>query len=427
MPSSLLSSDRRFFFFVPCLLFLSACDKPLQQAAPPPPTVTVARPIVRTTVEWDEYTGRLDAVDMVEVRARVSGFILEAPFQEGSIVEKDAVLFQIDPRPFEARLAAAKGDEVQAQAKLQLAKDDLARGEKARAAGVLSPEEYDTRRQAVAQAEGVLASAQANVQAAQLDVEWCQVRAPIRGRISRKLVTPGNLISGGGGTTGGGGQATLLTTIASIDPIYCYIDPDENSVLKYQQLARQRRRASAHDARIECFMGLGNETGFPHTGFIDFVDNRVNASTATLRVRGVFPNPEGDLLPGFFARLRVAGNEIPNATLVTDTAIGTDQNLKYVLMVDAGNTVRFQPVKTGALVGGLRVIQEGLPTDARVVINGLMRARPGSQVNPQETPMPDDNSQINGQGGAPAASQPAQTSRMPASGPTPAAPASETR
>ena len=353
--------------------------------------VTVARPIVRDVTEWDEYTGRLEAVETVEVRARVSGYVEEVPFKEGALVKKGDLLVRLDARPFEAQLENMKGQQAQAEAKLQLAKDDLARGEKV-PAGTLSAEELDTRKQNVKQAEGVVDSAKAMVAMAALDVEWTRVTAPIAGRISRKNVTAGNLITGGTGSTGGGGgggTGTLLTTIVSVDPIYCYVDADEASVLKYQKLARENKRVSAREGQVACYMALQNEEDFPHAGTIDFVDNRVNPSTGTMRARGVFANPDGELTPGFFARFRVAGHAWKQALLVNDAAVGTDQNRKYVLSVGADNVVAYQLVQIGGLIGNLRIIEQGLTPEARVVVNGLLRARPGVMVKPEEGAMPE--------------------------------------
>lgn len=343
----------------------------------PPPAVTVARPVQREVIEWDEYTGHLDAVESVEVRARVSGLIMSAPFREGTVVNAGELLLEIDVRPFQAELDSRLADTARAQAQLDLAQIEFRRIEG------MSPDartetEYDTAAANMRQAQAVVAAAKAAVDAARLNVEWCRVIAPIGGRISRKDVTPGNLI------TGGGGQATLLTTITSIDPIYCYVDTDERSVLKYQRLAQAGKRISARDERIPCFLALSDESGFPHQGEVDFVDNRVDQMTGTIRARGIFANTDGRLIPGYFARVRVPGSGRYQTLLVPDSAVTTDLGQKQLLVVKADNTVEARSVELGALFGELRAIQSGIALEDRVVINGLLQARPGSKVAPRE-------------------------------------------
>lgn len=392
----------RLAWVVVALLMVAGCERrPAPVAAKPrPPKVTVARPIQRNVTEWDEYIGRLEAVQTVDVRARVSGVIDKAPFREGAIVTEGDVLFEIDPRPFQAQVEIAAGQLAQAQARLQLAKADLARAERVVGTGAISAEELDTRRQNVKQNEGLVTAAKGVLDTAQLNLEWTKVRAPLSGRVSNKRLTPGNLVVGGGGAPnaepGGsapagasGGTPTILTQITTLDPIYCYVDADERSVLKYQRLAREKKRVSAREAQIPCYMQLANETDYPHQGFVDFVNNRADPNTGTLQARGVFPNPDGTLTPGFSARFRVAGSEYPNALLVIEEAIGTDQDRRYLLLLGPENKVRYQLVKLGANAGPLRVIEEGLTPDDLVVINGLMRARPGAVVAPELIPMPE--------------------------------------
>jgi RND family efflux transporter MFP subunit len=327
-------------------------------------------------IEWDEYQGYLEAVESVDVRARVSGLVVATPFQEGANVSKDDLLVELDVRPFQAELESRLADEARATAQVDLARIELDRISSI-APAARTATEYDAAAATLRQAQAVLAGATAQVAAARLNVEWCRVTAPIAGRISRKNVTPGNLI------TGGGAQATLLTTITSIDPIYCYTDADERSVLKYQQLAREGRRISARHARIPCFLQLENEVGFPHQGEIDFVDNRLDRATGTIRARGVFPNPDGWMIPGFFGRVRVPGSGRYQALLVPDAAVAADQNERLVLIAGAGDKVERRSVKLGALFGELRAIESGLSGDERVIVNGLLHARPGVKVRPQ--------------------------------------------
>jgi RND family efflux transporter MFP subunit len=238
--------------------------------------------------------------------------------------------------------------------------------------------ELENARQRMKEGEAAVASAQALAREMQLNVDWCKVTAPISGRISRKNVTPGNLVNGGTGNT------TLLTTITSIDPIYCYIEADERSVLKYQKLATEKKRVSARDAQIPCFLALANEQGFPHSGMVDFVDNRIDPATGTLRARGVFSNTDGRLLPGTFGRVRIPGSGRYKALLVPDAAVGTDQNQKFLLIAGPDNTVEYRLVKLGALFDGARAIEDGVTETDRIIINGRQRARPGTKVTPTE-------------------------------------------
>jgi RND family efflux transporter MFP subunit len=363
------------------LLFAGAtggCRKPPEKPTPPPPAVTVAKPIWREVIEWDEYTGRLEPVEMVEVRARVSGYIEKAEFAEGSLIKAGDTLFEIDVRPFAAALAKAQADVQRGEAQLAYATNEFKRLESIRSTGVASELELENARQRMKEAEAVVAGANADTREAQLDVDWCKVTAPISGRISKKYVTPGNLVNGGTGNT------TLLTTIASVDPIYCTIEADERSVLKYQKLSAEKKRVSARDSKIPCVLALANEEGFPHEGLVDFVDNQIDPQTGTLRARGVFHNPNGYLLPGMFARVRIPGSGRYKALLVPDAAIGTDQNQKFLLVADANNVVQYKLVKIGALFGGARVIEEGITDQDRVIINGRQRAMPGVTVNPTE-------------------------------------------
>jgi len=356
---------------------LAACDR-RKPPAPIIPTVTVAHPIQREVLEWDEFTGHLAPVEFVDVRARVSGLVVATPFKEGAIVKKGDLLVEIDARPFQAVLDSKLADEKRAAAQVDIARIDYNRIKELLPRNSASPIEFQRAEAMLRQAEAAQAAAHAAVESAQLDVEWCHVLAPITGRISRKSVTPGNLV------TGGTGSGTLLTTITSIDPIYCYIDTDEQSVLKYQKLAREGKRVSARDAQIPCLLQLSNETGFPHRGVIDFVDNRLDPATGTIRARGVFPNPDGSLTPGFFARLRVPGSGEYLATLVPDDAMMTDQSRKILLVVGPDDIVRAAPIVPGALFGDLRAIESGISLSDRVVINGVMQARPGTKVNPRE-------------------------------------------
>ena len=380
-----------FLFSVIFLTTLaSGCKKSEPPPPPPPPAVTVARPLQREVIEWDDYSGFLEAAEKVDVRARVSGYINEANFEEGGMVKQGDLLFVIDDRPFKAELAAAQAEVLKNQAQVAYAANEFKRLEQLRPSGGASELELENARQRLREAEAMVQSAQARVDSAQLNVDWTRVTAPISGRISRKYITAGNLINGGGG---GGGNATLLTTINSVDPIYAYMDVDEQSVLKYQRLSQENKRVSARDQQIPIFMGLSSEPGFPHEGLVDFVDNVINPETGTLRGRGVFANPFPHYLtPGLFARLRIPGSGRYVTTLVPDLAIGTDQDQRFVLVVKPDDTVERRALKLGPLFGRFRSIEEGLSAEDRVIINGLQRVRPGVKVVAQEEQL--DASQV---------------------------------
>lgn len=362
------------------LLAGAGCKPPAAPPPPPPPpTVTVAQPVKREVLEWDEYTGHLEAVESVDVRARVSGLIVAAPFKEGSVVQQGAVLVEIDARPFQAELDARLADVARAAAQVRLAQIEYDRVN-GMSADVRTPTEWDAAAAGVQEAQAQEEAAKAAVESARLNVEWCQVKAPVTGRISNRYVTPGNLI------TGGTGSGTLLTTITSIDPIYCYVDVDERSMLKYQRLTREGERRAAG---LLVGLQLANETDFPHEGVIDFVDNRVDPATGTIRTRGVFANPDAALIPGSFARVRVPGSGRYETLLVPDSAVATNQNTKLLYIVDPNNTVQMRPVKLGPLFGDWRSIQSGVGPEDRVITTGQMRARPGMRVAPHapETPL----------------------------------------
>jgi RND family efflux transporter MFP subunit len=364
------------------VLGLGGCGGKPSQTQPPPPAVTVANPAVREVVEWDTYTGYLEAPESVNVAARVSGLIVDTPFVEGSIVKKGDLLFEIDQRPFKADLDAKVADEQKAEAQRALAKVTLDRLLTLAPNNAVSQQSVDDAKATLDQDDAAVAGAKAAVETSQLNLEWCKVVSPIDGRVSNKLVTVGNLVNGGAG------QATLLTTIQSVDPIYCYVDVDEHSVLKYQKLAVEKKRVSARDARIPCFLQLSNEEGYPHAGVVDFVDNHVDPTTGTMRARGVFPNPTGLLTPGYFASLRVAGSGRYQTLLVPDSAVGSDQSEKILLLVNKENVVVPRIVQFGALFGDLRSIVNGLGADDRVIINGQMHARPGATVSPTMADIP---------------------------------------
>jgi RND family efflux transporter MFP subunit len=357
---------------------LAGCDsKPAASAAPPPPPVTVAQPLQKKITEWDEYTGRFAALATVEVRARVSGFIDSIHFKDGQLIRQGDLLFVIDPRPYRFAVEQAAADVERAKAKLEIATQDVERATPLVRNQTLTEREFDTRKSTQRDAAGQVASAEATLKQAQLNLEWTEVRAPIAGRISDTRVDAGNLISGG--QTG----ATLLTVIVSIDPIRFVFDGSEADFLRYQHLAATGARPSSRDAPNPVSVRLADETDFKHQGHMDFVDNVVNPKTGTIRGRAVFDNKDGTLTPGFFGRLRLFGGE-HDALLIPDSAIASDQSRKIVFTVADDGTVGAKLIELGPIVDGLRVIRSGLAPTDRVVIEGLPRARPGQKVKPED-------------------------------------------
>jgi RND family efflux transporter MFP subunit len=360
-----------------CLL--AGCGRKKSSPPPaPPPEVDVAKPIVRDVTEWDEFTGRLQAVNRVEVRPRVSGYLESVNFKEGQIVKKGDLLFVIDPRPFKAVLAAAQAELDGARTRLELAKNEVERAQGALASHAISAEEFDRRNKMAVEAESAVEGAQAEVERAQLDLEFTSVRSPIDGRASNYGVTVGNLVTGGTS----GGEATLLTVIVSIDPIQCYFEAHEQEYLKYTRLAASGARPSSRVVPNPVRVALADEADFRHEGHMDFVDNRIDRETGTIRARAILPNPDGLLVPGLFVRLRLIGETLPNALLIPDQAIGNDQANRVVYVVDDKNIVSLRIVQPGRLIDGLRLIRSGLDGTERIVVRGVQRARPGSPVAP---------------------------------------------
>lgn len=366
-----------------CATLVTAC-KPAQPdliADLPAPEVTVARPIVREVIDWDEYTGRLASPETVEIRARVSGYLDAVHFKEGAEVEQGELLFTIDPRPYEAIVNRMEARVSSARSRSELAASEAKNAISLKDTQAISAEDTERRIKAATEAEGILRAAEAELDEAKLDLEFTEVRSPISGRLSDARVTKGNLV------TGGIQDASLLTTIVSLDPIYCYIEADERSVLKYRTLHREGKRVSAQFGKVEAEMELANESGFPHKGYIDFVDNQLDATTGTIRSRAVFENKDKLMAPGFFARLRIPGSGKYEGKLILDNAIGDDQGRSFVWVIDAEDKAIYRAVVTGPLLDGYRVVREGLEAGDRVVINGLMSVRNGQKVNPGEGEM----------------------------------------
>ncbi len=368
-------------FFLPAALLLAACnpsESNVAQAPPVPPAVTVSAPLVREIVEWDEYTGRFQAVETVDVRSRVSGYLDSINFTDGEIVNQGDLLFVIDQRPFQVALAQAEAELNQARTRAELAAKDLERARPLLQRGNISQAVFDERLQARQEADAAVRSAEAQVEAARLDLEYSEIRAPVTGRISRYLVSVGNLV------TGGAANATLLTTIVSLDPIHFFFDANEAAYLKYVRLDRTGQRTSSRDAQNPVQLSLLDEIDFPHRGRMDFVENRLDQQTATIRARAVFDNGELLFLPGMFGRIRLIGSGRYAAIMLPDEAIGTDQSRKFVYVLDEDNVVGIRLVELGPIIDGLRVIRDGLGPEDRVIIDGLQRARPGAPVTPEE-------------------------------------------
>jgi membrane fusion protein, multidrug efflux system len=363
---------------------LAGCsDAPQPPAAPPPPTVTVAKPVKRVIVDQDEYVGRFVPVDVVEVRARVSGYLAKVHFQDGQMVKQGELLFTIDKRPFQNTLDQARANLELARSNLAFTEADLARGKQLLRDRTISEQVFDQRSQAYRNAKASVDANEAAVRQAELDLEFTELRAPVDGRIGDRHVTPGNLIAGGtGGTTN-----TLLAIIVSTDPIRLEFTFDEASLLRYERLSREGQDVTGR-GNTAVRLKLIDEQDFSHQGRMDFVDNVVDRATGTIRGRAQFANADGLFTPGMFARVQVPGSAPYQALLVPDSAIGTEQARKFLLLVGPDNVVALRYVTLGDLIDGMRVIKSGLAPDDRVIVTGLMRARAGAKVTPQEKSAP---------------------------------------
>jgi RND family efflux transporter MFP subunit len=367
----------------------AACEQQNTYVEPPPPKVTVAKPLQQEVIDYLEFTGTTHAFEEVEVRARVAGFLQSMDFTPGTRVEKDDLLFVIDPREYEAELNATKAELSSAEAQVKRAKIEFERAQrlfKQKAGAETDVVKWRGERDV---ARAAVLRATAKVEKAMLDLSYTQVTAPITGRVSRNLVDLGNLV--------GEGEPTLLTTIIRKDPMYAYFNVNERDLLKVMAMNRKEIEKKGLDpakdsqakADMAVFLGLANEAGYPHQGIVDFAESGVDPGTGTLQLRGVFPNPGPApvLIPGLFTRLRMPVDTREKALLVTERAIGSDQSGRYLLAVNSENVVEKKPIRMGRLVDGLRVIEEGLQLDERVVVNGIQRARPGAKVDPEQTDM----------------------------------------
>lgn len=355
---------------------LSGCSKnSAANAAPPPTPVHVATVSASEVTDWDAFTGRFEAVESVKLRPRVSGYIDQVKFAEGKEVKKGDVLFVIDQRPYRVQFERTQAEFVRTQARSELAQSELVRSQKLLAAHAVSQEEYDQRASALNQARADQLAARAAMEAAKLDLDYTQVTAPIDGRVSRAEITTGNYVTAGD---------AILTTVVSLDPIYVYFEGDEQTYLKYADLAKRGERPSSRDTANPVFIGLANETDFPHAGKMNFVDNALNPQTGTIRARALLDNPEHLFTPGMLARVKLQGSGKYTATLIDDDAVATDQDRKYVMVVNAQNAVEYRAVELSGMYDNRRIVRSGLQPGERIVVGGLQRVRPGMTVAPQE-------------------------------------------
>ena len=366
-------------------IFLTAggCKKKSEPPQAPLP-VNVVTAVEKEVNEWDEFTGRLEAVESVEIRPRVSGYITEVRFQAGAIIKKDDLLYVIDPRPYQADFDRAAAEVERMEAQEKLAQIEFDRAKELRAKNTISASEFDQKAATYQGASAATASAVAAKNAAALNLEFTQVKSPIDGRVSDARITLGNLVQPGAG------PENVLTTVVSVDPIYAKVDADENAVLKYVKLSETGKRVSARTARIPAWVELGNETDFPHEGYVDFVDNRLDPSTGTVRARVVLKNWNPNLItPGFFVRTRVAGATPYRAALIADNVISSQQGVKYAFVVKPDNTIERRTLETASTFEGKRIVKNGLKDGEKVVSTRLQLLQPGMPVKPipeQETP-----------------------------------------
>lgn len=356
------------------LLAVAGCKEKNTFVPPPPPTVTVAVPQVQSVTRYAQYSGTTAAVKSVELRARVEGYLQSIHFDSGGLVKKGDLLFGIDPRPYQARLDEATAQLAMRRAEMRLAEATLKRKESAYKDDAVSEVEVIAARAEQAKAAAAIDAARADIETARLQLSYTRIHAPISGRIGRHLVDVGNLV--------GAGDQTLLATLVSENPVYVYFNVNERDLLEYQQYERQQTPTNGNGhSKID--LGLSNEDDYPHPGHIDYVDNRVDAQTGTIQVRGVFENADGSLLPGLFGRLRAPISVQKEALVVPEQAFGIDQQGYYLLVVNDQNQVEYRGVEVGSASAGLRVVQKGLVAGERVIVNGLQRVRPGATVNPQ--------------------------------------------
>jgi RND family efflux transporter MFP subunit len=370
-------------------------------AAPPAPAVTVAGVIAKPLRDWEEFSGRLQAVDSVEIRPRVSGFIDSVQFTEGARVKKGQLLFRIDPRPFQAEVNRLSAELRRARSQSALAASNHDRGKRLVAQHMISQQDFDQLATTASTTDDDIGAAAAALETARLNLEFTEVRSPIDGRVSRALITSGNLVS----------NASILTTVVSDDPVYAYFDADEQTYLKFS--SHKASPEGSRGGQDSVFMGLIDEEGYPHTGHLDFVDNQVDPQSGTIRGRAVFDNKDGRFTPGLFARIKLVGGDVKDTILIDERAVGTDLGKKFVLALKSDNTLEYRPVTLGASVDGLRVVNSGLAANDVIVINGLQHVKPGIAVAPTKVAMDGDRAGV-AQLGAPEAPKTLVAARAPA-------------
>ncbi|MCQ2996408.1 efflux RND transporter periplasmic adaptor subunit [Pseudomonas syringae] len=365
----------RFPLAALALVVISACGgAPEATVAPAAAKVSVAKVLEQPVNEWDEFTGRLEAPETVEIRPRVSGQIDSVAFTDGALVKKGDVLFQIDPRPFQSEVRRLEAQLQQARATANRSDNEAQRGERLRTNNAISAELADSRTTTAQEARAGVAAIQAQLDLAKLNLSFTRVTSPISGRVSRAEITAGNIVTA---------DVTPLTSVVSTDKVYAYFDADERVFLKYTELARKGQRGQT----TPVYLGLSNEVGNPHQGQMNFVDNQVNPRTGTIRGRAVFDNSDGSFTPGLYARVKLVGSGVYSAVLINDEAVGTDLGKKFVLVMGQDNKPTYRTVELGPKVEGLRIVRSGLSKDDTIVVKGLQRVRPGQPVTPEETPM----------------------------------------
>lgn len=375
--------SRPFALIAVMVAVLPGCSKKAggPPPTPPPAKVTLAAPVVKKVVEWDEFTGRLESPRMVSLRARVGGYLEKIHFKEGTEVKAGDLLVTIDPRPYQAAVDGARAELDRSRAHAALAKNEATRAGTLIQTRAIAAEEYDSRLNASMEADAAVRVADSVLKKAELDLEFTSVRAPIGGRISYAQVTEGNLV------TGGEKDSTLLTTIVALDPLYCYFEVNEQAALKYREMHRLGQRVSPLFHAIPAEIGLANQQGFPRKGQVDFVDNVLRPDTGTIRARGTFANPDKLMAPGFFARIRIPGSGEYDALLIRDEAIGSDQGRSYVYVVGDDRKAGYRPIETGPMEDGLRIVRSGLKAGEKIAINGIINLRNGALVEPEDGPM----------------------------------------
>ncbi|MDB6148759.1 MAG: hypothetical protein JWQ44_207 [Chthoniobacter sp.] len=380
----LIRSPIQLSVLVLALLSFASCRKPAPAVATGPLPVNVLVVEEKEITEWDEFTGRMEAVESVEVRARVSGYLQTVNFKAGAMVNVGDLLFVIDPRPYQADLDRALAELQRSEAQLKLSEIDFKRAQDLRQKNVSSPEEFDQKAAALNQAQATVRSAKAAHAAAALNVDFTQIKSPIRGKVSNERVTVGNLIQAG--TT----ADSVLTTVVSTDPLYVYADADENSLLKFIKAHAEGTRKSVQEETIPAYVQLANETDFPHEGSLDFVDNRIDPTTGTLRVRGIFKSWDPLLSPGLFVRMRVPAGPKVKKALINDAVISSQQGVKYVFVVKPDKTLERRNIEIGTALQGMRVVHSGLTAGEQVVSTRLQMLQPGMPVNPiVQSPKPE--------------------------------------